>query len=217
MSGSAALPAVSALAVRDVAVVRGGRRVLDGVDFRLEAGEAMAVTGENGAGKSTLLRAIAGLVPLAGGHVTLEGSGLDDGPAARAMHYVGHLDALKPALTVVETLRFWARFLGSPDDGERGRIEEALDSLDLAPLADLPAGLLSAGQRRRLAFARLVAVPRPVWLMDEPTAALDAASAGRLGALMAGHLGRGGIVVAATHDDLPGVDPLRLDLPGDAA
>ncbi|SHO63660.1 heme exporter protein A [Pseudoxanthobacter soli DSM 19599] len=217
MSGSAALPAVSALAVRDVGVVRGGRRVLDGVDFRLAAGQAMAVTGENGAGKSTLLRAIAGLVPIAGGRVALEGSGLDDGPAARAMHYVGHLDALKPGLTVAETLRFWACFLGSPHDGRHRRVEEALDSLDLAPLADLPAGLLSAGQRRRLAFARLVAVPRPVWLMDEPTAALDAASAARLGALMAGHLGRGGIVVAATHDNLPGVDPLRLDLPGDAA
>jgi heme exporter protein A len=123
------------------------------------------------------------------------------------VHYLGHLDAFKPALTVAENLSFWIRYLGDAD----GTTAPALGSVGLNALADLPAGYLSAGQRRRLSLARLTAVPRPVWLLDEPTAALDAAGQERLGALMHGHLAEGGIILAATHGPL-GVEARELRL-----
>jgi len=172
---------------------RGGRDVFRGLSFNLPAGEAMIVTGRNGAGKSSLLRMIAGLVRIAAGRMALEG-GAPDTPIAEQAHYVGHQDAMKPSLSVGENLRFWTEFLGA-----HRAIEPALDAVDLAPLAGLPAGYLSAGQRRRLSIARLIAVPRAIWLLDEPTSALDAPSQKRLADIMRTHLTGGGMIVAAAH------------------
>src|SRR5262245_29536938 len=172
---------------------RGGREVFRNVSFRVPAGEALIVTGRNGAGKSSLLRMIAGLVRVAAGRLSLNG-GKTDTPIAEQAHYLGHQDAMKTSLTVAENLCFWTQFLGSRSD-----LSLALELLDLAPLADLPAVYLSAGQRRRLSVARIVAVPRPLWLLDEPTSALDAPSQTRLSEIMRGHLAGGGIIVAAAH------------------
>jgi heme exporter protein A len=172
---------------------RGGREVFRGLSFSLSAGEAMVVTGRNGAGKSSLLRMIAGLVRIAAGRLTIEG-GTPDTTIAEQAHYLGHQDAMKPSLTVGENLRFWTEFLGA-----RRVIEPALDAVDLGPLTPLPAAYLSAGQRRRLSIARLIAVPRAIWLLDEPTSTLDAPSQKRLADLMHTHLAGGGIIVAAAH------------------
>lgn len=172
---------------------RGGRDVFRGLSFGLSAGEALVVTGRNGAGKSSLLRMIAGLVRIAEGRLTLGGGdpGLLIGEQA---HYLGHQDAMKSSLTVGENLQFWTKFLGA-DHG----IELALEAVGLASLADLPAAYLSAGQRRRLSIARLVAVPRPIWLLDEPTSSLDVPSQKRLAELMRDHLSNSGMIVAAAH------------------
>ncbi len=178
----------------DLCCERGGRQVFRGLSFGVAGGEALLVTGRNGAGKSSLLRMIAGLVRVAAGTLSLAG-GEPEAAIGEQAHYLGHLDALKPALTVRENLRFWAEFLGAGGNG----VARALDAVDLATLADLPAAYLSAGQRRRLSIARLVAVKRPLWLLDEPTSALDAGSQKRLADLMRSHLGGGGIIVAATH------------------
>ena len=172
---------------------RGGREVFSGVSFNLAGGKALVVTGRNGVGKSSLLRMIAGLVRVTAGQLTLEG-GDSDIPIAEQAHYLGHQDALKPALTVDENLQFWTGFLGAGRD-----TKSALEAVDLAPLADLPAGYLSSGQRRRLSIARLVAVPRPIWLLDEPTSSLDAPSQTRLAQLMREHLRTGGMIIAAAH------------------
>ncbi|MEI8144381.1 MAG: heme ABC exporter ATP-binding protein CcmA [Alphaproteobacteria bacterium] len=177
--------------------VRGGRTVFANFSFRVEGGEAIEIVGPNGAGKSSLLRLIAGLVRLEAGRLVLAG-GDDEAPIAEQVHYCGHQDAFKAALTVAENLDFWTRYLG----GGGKTMTEALDRLGLGPLALLPAGYLSAGQRRRLALARLITVKRPVWLLDEPTAALDVASQGVLAAIMADHVADGGLILAATHGPL---------------
>jgi heme exporter protein A len=182
------------LSADNLTCVRGGREVFRGLSFKLSGGEALLVTGRNGAGKSSLLRVIAGLVRLAAGRLALDG-GEPDAAIGEQAHYLGHLDALKPSLTVTENLRFWSVFLGGADDA----ITPALDAVDLAPLSDLPAAYLSAGQRRRLSIARLAAVKRPLWLLDEPTSALDAASQSRLANMMRNHLAGGGMIVAAAH------------------
>ena len=173
---------------------RGGREVFVGLNFSLSGGEALVVTGRNGAGKSSLLRMIAGLVHIAGGRLELDG-GEADASIGEQSHYVGHQDSVKPSLTVGENLKFWARYLGAIES----TIDSALQAVELAPLADLPAAYLSAGQRRRLSIARLVAVPRPLWLLDEPTSALDVPSQNRLADLMRSHLAGGGMIVAAAH------------------
>ena len=174
--------------------VRGGREVFRGLSFNLQGGEALLVTGRNGAGKSSLLRIIAGLLRLSAGRLDLAG-GDAEATIGEQAHYLGHQDALKPSLTVAENLDFWAAFLG----GSRAAIAPALAAVELSPLADLPAAYLSAGQRRRLSIARLVAVKRAIWLLDEPTSSLDAPSQSRFAALMRDHLAGGGIVVAAAH------------------
>lgn len=186
------------LAGSDVRCVRGGREVFAGIDFAVDAGEALAVTGRNGAGKSSLLRLIAGLLLPAGGAIHLDG-GDDECTLAEQCHFVGHRDGLKPALSVKENLEFWSGFLG----GEPGLgLDASLDALKIAHLAELPASYLSAGQRRRLALARLVATKRPIWLLDEPTSALDTQAQDLLRQLLTAHLQGGGIIVAATHDAL---------------
>ena len=182
------------LSAVDLACHRGGRDVFAGLSFAVAAGEALAVTGRNGAGKSSLLRTIVGLVRLAQGKLGLEG-GDPELTIAEQAHYLGHQDALKPSLSVAENLRFWAEFLGT----QAADIHPALTAVGLDELAGLPAAYLSAGQRRRLSIARLVAVKRPIWLLDEPTSTLDASAQARLASLMRAHLTEGGLIMAATH------------------
>lgn len=182
------------LSAVDLACHRGGRDVFVGLSFAVASGEALTVTGRNGAGKSSLLRTIVGLVRLAQGKLSLEGGDPELSIAEQA-HYLGHQDALKPSLTVAENLRFWAGFLGT----RAADIRPALATVGLDELADLPAAYLSAGQRRRLSIARLLAVKRPIWLLDEPTSTLDASAQDRLAGVMQAHLAEGGLILAATH------------------
>ncbi|BAB51016.1 heme ABC exporter ATP-binding protein CcmA [Mesorhizobium japonicum] len=174
---------------------RGGEAVFSGVGFALDQGQALVVTGPNGSGKSTLLRIIAGLLPKAEGRLLLENGGDDFPSIASACHYLGHQNAMKTALSVVENLRFWRDFNGRGDSG----VEEALDTVGLGGVGHLPFGYLSTGQRRRAAIAKLLVSHRPLWLLDEPTAGLDKASEARFAGLMAGHCAGGGMIVAATH------------------
>lgn len=186
---------------------RGGRRVFDNVSFTLDAGEGLLLTGPNGAGKSSLLRLIAGLLTPAGGAVVLEG--LDrELPVGSYCHFIGHLDGVKTAMSVAENLEFWAGYLGGGD------IEAALGGFDLGALRDLPAGYLSAGQKRRLALARLVLVRRPLWLLDEPTVSLDKASRQKLATALTAHLKTGGLAVASSHAGLGVRFDHGLDLGG---
>jgi heme exporter protein A len=193
------------LVADSIACSRGGRQVFAGLNFSVESGEALLITGPNGAGKSSLLRVVAGLVRLAGGRLVLDGAA--DAPIAEQAHYLGHQDAVKPALSVSENLQFWTGYLGG-----RGSAAAALKTVGLDGLADLPAAYLSAGQKRRLSIARLVAVERPVWLLDEPTSTLDAAAQAELATLMTAHLRGGGLILAATHGSvgIEGARRLRL-------
>lgn len=179
-----------------------------GVDFELRSGEALVVLGRNGAGKSTLLRALAGFLLLRDGAIAFSGS---DAPLAERAHYIGHADGLKAALTALENLRFWAAMLAG--DGPCLAPEQALEKVGLARVGDFPAGYLSAGQKRRVALARLFVAPRPLWILDEPATALDIASQQRLAQAMAEHRAAGGLIVAATHAPLGLSDAreLRLD------
>lgn len=176
---------------------RGGREVFRDLFFALRGGEALAVTGPNGVGKSSLLRVVAGLLPIAGGRLEIQG-GDPELTLPEQAHYLGHQDALKPSLTVGENLAFWARYLG----GDALRAGDALGRMGLERLTHFPAGYLSAGQKRRLALARLLVAPRPVWLLDEPQAALDVAGQAALADLMGEHLRGGGLVMASTHGPL---------------
>jgi|SRR4051812_2572566 heme exporter protein A len=194
------------LSVSGLGCVRGSRRVFDNLNLQLSSGEALALVGPNGSGKSSLLRLIAGLLRPAAGEIALEG-GAAERTVGEQAHYLGHLDALKPSLTVSENLGFWARYLSS----DAAVAPSALSAAGLSGLMNLPAAYLSAGQRRRLSLARLVAVPRPIWLLDEPTSALDAAGQERLAELMRGHLGGGGMILAATHGPL-GIECKELQL-----
>jgi heme exporter protein A len=185
------------LSGRGVRCVRGGREIFSGLDFEIEAGEALAVTGTNGSGKTSLLRLIGGLLVVAGGSIGLKGGDTELTLPEQA-HYLGHRDALKPALSVVENLSFWRDYLG----GEASDSAECLAAVGLDHAADLPSAYLSAGQRRRLSIARLLAVRRPIWLLDEPTNALDRSGQSLFAALMGDHLSHGGLIIAATHAPL---------------
>jgi heme exporter protein A len=185
---------MASVQIKGVEKYFGGTHVIRGVDIEIEDGQFAVLVGPSGCGKSTLLRMIAGLVHIAGGRLELDG-GEADASIGEQSHYIGHQDSVKPSLTVGENLKFWARYLGAIES----TIDSALQAVELAPLADLPAAYLSAGQRRRLSIARLVAVPRPLWLLDEPTSALDVPSQNRLADLMRSHLAGGGMIVAAAH------------------
>ena len=187
------------LEARDISAIRGERLVLRGLSFIVPPGGALLLLGANGSGKSTLLRVLAGLKRPDAGSVLWMGE--TEAPVA----YLGHQDAVKPGLTALENLRFAAQT-------GRGTMLDALAALDLLALADLPARLLSAGQKRRLALARLVLSPAPVWLLDEPTLGLDAAAVERLGRRLAAHRAGGGVVVTATHLPLPLPDASELRL-----
>ncbi|RCW84359.1 heme ABC exporter ATP-binding protein CcmA [Phyllobacterium bourgognense] len=174
---------------------RGGELLFSGLHFAVSSGEALMVTGPNGSGKSTLLRIIAGLLVQAEGMLRLEGAPAAFEGLTAAAHYLGHLNAMKPVLSVGENLHFWQSFNGQ---GQYS-IAEALDYVSLGEIGHLPFGYLSTGQKRRVSIARLLVSDRPVWLLDEPTAGLDKASETQFTGLMRGHLTSGGIIVAATH------------------
>lgn len=193
------------LNAKDLTCERGGRIVFRDVSLSLKAGQLMQLTGPNGSGKSSLLRLIAGLNESQTGSVTLAG-GSDDLTIGQQAHYVAHQEPVKGALSVFENLAFWRDFLGGGD------VDAALAAFDLSRLSSYPAGLLSAGQKRRLALARLVLVPRVLWLLDEPTVGLDTASLARLVGVMAKQLDAGGMIIAATHVPLGREPDLRLDL-----
>jgi heme exporter protein A len=195
------------LQAASLAAFRGERLVFRDLDFAVATGEALLLTGPNGAGKSTLLRLLAGLLRPAAGQLTWDREDtLADLPAhATRVAYVGHHDAVKPGLTAAENLHFAARLSGAD-------VGEALDAVGLEDLADLPARMLSAGQKRRLALARLVLSRAPLWLLDEPTLGLDSASVERLGGMLGAHRAGGGLVVAATHLKLPVPEAAELRL-----
>jgi heme exporter protein A len=200
------------LSGRGVRCVRGGREVFSGLDFEVSSGEALAVTGPNGSGKTSLLRLVAGLLTIADGVVDLEG-GERELTLPEQAHYLGHRDALKPALSVAENLAFWQDFLGGETfdakvfdakvfDAKAFDARTSLAAVGLDHAGHLPAAYLSAGQRRRLSIARLLAVRRPIWLLDEPANALDTAGQSMFADLMGDHLARGGLIIAATHTPL---------------
>jgi heme exporter protein A len=195
------------ITAHELACARGGRLVFSGLSFTLGPGQALLVTGPNGAGKSSLLRLLAGLLKPVSGSLTVDGAD----PATRAIgaeiHLVGHRDAVKSALTVARNLSFWREFLGGYGD-----VNQALAAFGLGTLADMPAAFLSAGQRRRLALARLLVASRPLWLLDEPGAALDAEGREKLSALLSAHCSEGGIVVVASHGEIALPQARRLAL-----
>jgi heme exporter protein A len=199
---------ISSLTAGNLVCVRGEKRVFEGVSFGVGRGQALAVEGANGAGKTSLLRMIAGFLAPAAGRLivkTDQGESDDAEERGKSIGWLGHLDGLKPQLSVIEQLRFFTHLYGKAAD------DSLLEQVGLARQRDLPCRYLSAGQRRRLALARLLASARPLWLLDEPFAALDTAGQALVGSLMARHCGAGGIIIAATHDALGlGSESLKL-------
>lgn len=195
------------LVARALACRRGTRQLFQNLDLCVEAGRALVVTGPNGAGKSSLLRLLAGLASPVSGSILLEGA---DEPShyAEEVHYLGHLDAHKPALTAAENLGFWRGVLGRP----ALPVEEAMEIVGLAGLERLPAAVLSAGQKRRLALARLLVASRPLWILDEPTTALDSRAQALFARVARAHVEKGNLLVVATHAplDLGATDSLDL-------
>ncbi|MEJ2116419.1 MAG: heme ABC exporter ATP-binding protein CcmA [Alphaproteobacteria bacterium] len=190
------------LSVENLAVARGMRTIFNGVTFSVQSGEALVLVGPNGVGKTTLLRTLAGFLPAVAGRVRVEG-GEASASVGEQSHYVGHLNGVKHALNVAENLYFSAKFLSDAPESEYVKQAEAAgDALGLTELADVTAGYLSAGQKRRLGLARLLCAKRPVWLLDEPAVSLDTDSQAILARMVAKHLDEGGIVVSVTHTPL---------------
>lgn len=201
------------LTAENLAARRGEDLIFMNVSFKLTSGQALVLTGPNGSGKSTLLRVLAGLLRPETGTIKIAGEGVEAGTlASEASHYLGHKNAMKQELTVHENLDFWKRFLGDFNDGTLLSIEEAAETVGLSGITHLPFGYLSAGQQRRFAMAKLLVAWRPIWILDEPTAALDASADVMFTGLVEAHLARGGIVVAATHQPLglEGAQELRM-------
>ena len=194
------------LSLSNITCARGDRILFSGLDLNLARGEALLVRGANGSGKSSLLRLIAGLLRPAAGDVRWSGDE-DDASLQTRLHYLGHLDALKASMSVAETLAFWTRMLGGAGD-----IGPAIKAWHLEQLADLPCGVLSAGQRRRVALAQLSLTQRPLWLLDEPTGPLDAAGVALVENAIRHHCGTGGIAVIATHRAMDIGEARVLDL-----
>ncbi|NVK34706.1 MAG: heme ABC exporter ATP-binding protein CcmA [Rhodobacteraceae bacterium] len=207
------------LNAHNLAIRRNGRDIVSSVSFQLSGGTALIITGPNGAGKSTLLRAMAGLLPFAGGTIelirnTTDDQQADDRPLFEHCHYVGHASGVKPSLSVEENLALWHDLMDPvdwPSDTSSGMpqhnhstmdVETVLDHIGLSHIADFPASYLSEGQTQRLSLARLLVTQRPIWLLDEPTAALDQASTKLVTDLMNTHLAKGGMILVATHIDL---------------
>ncbi len=195
------------LTAEGISVERGGRILFSGLSFSARSGEAITLTGPNGAGKTTLLRSVAGFCRLAAGTVRLQDEA-GEREMGESCHFVTHSNALKAALTVAENARFWARYLGQ----DTATVGPALERFALQSLSHIPAGYLSAGQKRRLALSRLLLATRPVWLLDEPTVSLDTASTAILAGVVNDHVAGGGIVIAATHIPLGLASPRELRL-----
>ncbi|AYG60852.1 heme ABC exporter ATP-binding protein CcmA [Rhizobium jaguaris] len=191
------------LYAENLAARRGEDLIFSNVSFNLAGGDALVLTGRNGSGKSTLLRVVAGLLRQEKGRVVFTDSkGESDHPAGEASHYLGHRNAMKSELTVVENLAFWKTFLGDMAGGLGLDVDETAEAVGLAGITHLPFGYLSAGQQRRIAFAKLLVAYRPIWILDEPTAALDAGAERLFVDLITAHQKNGGIVLAATHQPL---------------
>jgi len=187
---------IRGVSAQDLALSRGDRLLFEGLSFKAGAGECLALTGANGAGKTSLLRAIAGFIRPAAGQVVFDGDFEDaDEARSKSLHFLGHQDGLKTGRAAWDELLFQVQWTGGT--------KAAVERLGLAPLLKLEVRKLSAGQRRRLALARLIAAPRSLWLLDEPMAPLDTARRALFGELMAEHLTGGGLIIAAVHDPLP--------------
>lgn len=182
------------LTLHNLALARGGRVLFENLDLGVAAGEFVVIRGRNGAGKTSLLRAIAGWLPPHAGRIAFA----SEHDAASRVHMIGHGDGLKGGLSVSAHVGYWAGLLG----GERASAVRVLDRVGLAALADLPARILSRGQARRLALARLIVAPRPIWLLDEPAAGLDGDGKALLDAMIGAHCAAGGVALAALHEAL---------------
>lgn len=204
-----------AFAVEQLACIRGERQLFRDLTFRLAPGEALLLHGPNGSGKSSLLRLLAGFLPPAEGRVLWDGApALDDAEAHRGrLQYLGHQDAVKSQLGTGDNLLFWARLNGLDPAGAADAVDAALAAAGLQRQRHLPGRYLSAGQKRRLALARLLLKPATLWLLDEPTNALDTSAVAWLGDLLAAHRAKGGVIILASHVDVPLKDARQLNLP----
>jgi len=200
------------LVAEGLSAKRGEDLIFQDISFEIASGEALVVKGPNGSGKSTLLRVLAGLLPAHAGTAKFLAAAQPVGQIGEAAHYLGHRNAMKRELTVEENLSFWKSFFGDFAGGAGVPVMEAVEAIGLGGIAHLPFGYLSAGQQRRMAMAKLLVSWRPVWILDEPTAALDAAAEAMFAGLVTAHLARGGIAIAATHQPLglEGVKELRM-------
>lgn len=200
------------LVAEGLSATRGEDLIFQDISFEIAGGEALVVKGPNGSGKSTLLRVLAGLLPAESGTAKLLAAAHPVERLGEAAHYLGHRNAMKRELTVDENLTFWKAFFGDFAGGQGMDVDEAVESVGLGDIAHLPFGYLSAGQQRRMAMAKLLVAWRPVWILDEPTAALDAAAETMFAGLVTAHLASGGIAIAATHQPLglDGVKELRM-------